>query len=868
MIAEEFQERPLTKADRATFDTERPLDIITNESNFDLQSTLSLVFLLLLHFSFSAHPSKQSGAADVSTPPPTTAHPITTKLKQLQQLEESSLTGWYQMVNKFLELIKPDQRTLEDVINFATGKHGLNPQEFVLKIAKMNYAFLTILIIGVVYVIVMLITGVFFFCCRFCGRCGAKDSQKQRRSDNCWRTIHKFCLILMVAFLVVPITCMCIITEHMTNSSPSVKGNITEVFDILGNFANTTDEDVDNAFTQVFENPIQNFDAFKSSFVELVQENISNTIDHEKLEDIKNIVSWIASVEEKHAAITNASDLSKSVQNLKSHIRSIRLEVKGLHNCTNSDKKICQLNFQQLPIERINVDDAYDHVHNEFQKLLKINFEELTSVIDQIQNNTILRNKIEQESESLKRFANETMSGDIEGFLKIKKLLKYYIDKLRQLSGFGKRKVKQVFADTDGYEIYRHWIMFGIAAVLLVPVIFLTLGLICGCSGYEKERHPTKRSSASNCGGLCLILAVYYFFLVSSALMVITIGLLVLGGNMQTFVCVPLYEKNFTMLDEIKEKLLSIHNNTLLEAIKPSKLLHDCQEDKSIVYAIGLINESDPTTFEKFISNSEIMNPGGNNEIDQKLRKAILEITSNIRERLHQFTNALNLQELKEIPERLQDRLTISRSNISRFIEDVTAALKEDLNKNDANILQIVNDPAAVLYDEMNALQEKLNRFSDTLLDIYNEADLYQDKIRDIEKSLDQVEDKLPKVIKAHLYHAIASSAGWTDMVQNIGKCFPVWIAFNIARVAACEFVVAPINGYWFGLGWALFVIIPTIFFSVKLSRFYLRMKYDDDAYIPDSGEAIPLEEPQFGPHQNYMVHPSSNNQSRNFHYK
>ncbi|GFT31723.1 prominin-1 [Trichonephila clavipes] len=846
----------------------------------------TIVFLLLLPLSFSAHPSKSSGAADVSTPPPTTPHPITVKLEQLQQLEESSLTGWYQMVNKFLELIKPDQRTLEDIINFATGKHGLNPQEFVLKVAKMNYAFLTMVIIGVIYVIVMLVTGVFFFCCRFCGRCGAKDSQKQRRSDNCWRTIHKFCLILMVAFLVVPITCMCIITQHMTDSIPSVKGNVTEVFEMLGTFANRTDNDIENAFDQVVENPIQNYDAFKSSFVELVQENISSTIDHEKLEDIKNIVSWIASVEEKHAAITNASDLSKAVQNLKSHIRSIRQEVKGLHNCTNSDKKICQLNFQQLPIERINVDDAYDHVHNEFQKLLKINFEELTSVIDQIQNNTVLRNKIELESESLKRFANETVSGDIEGLIRIKRQLKYYTAKMRNVSEVGKRKVKKVFAEADNYEIYRYYSMYGIAGILLVPVLFVTLGLVCGCSGYERERHPTKRSSTSNCGGLCLILGVYYFFLVSSALMVVTIGIFVIGGSMQTFACVPLYEENFTVLDEMKEKLASLTNNTLLEGIKPSQLLHECREHKSIIYAIGLINESDPASFEKIISNSEIMKSDSNNEIDQKLRTALLEITSNIRERLHQFTNALNLHELKEIPERLQDRLTVSRSNISRFIDDVTTALKEDLNKNDANILQIVNDSAAVLYDEMNALQEKLNRFSDTLLDIYNEADFYQDKIRDIEKSLDEVEDKLPKVIRAHLFHAVATSTGWKDMVQNIGRCFPVWIAFNIGRVAVCEFVVAPVNGYWFGLGWALLVIIPTIFFSVKLSRFYLRMRYDDDSYIPDSGEAIPLEDmsrakpfsytnpgamswmPQFGPHQNYMVHPSSNNQSRNFHYK
>ncbi|KAG8185818.1 hypothetical protein JTE90_002042 [Oedothorax gibbosus] len=833
-----------------------------------MRTTLPLLVLvsIIIQPCFCARSSKQD-ANTTPAPPPTTPHPEMVKLEQLKMMEESSLTGWYQMVNKFLEIIKPDQRTLEDAINFATGKHGLDPQEFVLKMAKMNYAFLTMIIIGLVYTIVMAVTGIFFFCCRFCGRCGAKDSQKQRHSDNCWRTIHKFCLILMVAFLVVPIACMCIINEHMAHSSPSVKGNITEVFDILGNFANRTDQDIEKATQQALENPIQNFDAFKSSFVELVAENISSSIDHEKLEDIKDIVSWIKTVEEKHPVLTNASELSKAVQKLKSSISNIREEVSSIHNCTNSRKKICQLDFKKLPLETINLDEAYDHVHSEFQKLLKNNFEELTSVIDQIQNNTILRNKIEQESESLKKFANETMSGDKKGLEKIKQKVKFYTDKIRTFTVRGKSEVKQVFAETDGYEIYRYWIMFGIAAAILVPVIFLSLGLVCGCSGYEKERHPTKRSTSSNCGGLCLILAVYYFFLVSSALMIATIGLFVLGGNMQTFVCIPLYENGFTVLDEMNDKLASFHNNTLLEGVKPSQVLNDCQEDKSIIYAIGLINESDPTSFQKFLKNSELMDANTNSKIDEKLKKALLEITSGLRDRLHQFTNALNLQELKEIPARLQELLTSSRNNITDFIAQVRAALQEDLSDKHSSILYLVNDSAASLYEEMNALQEKLNRFSNSLLDIYHEADNYKDKIRDIEKSLDEVEEKLPKVIKAQLFYAVASSTGWTDMVKNIGNCVPVWIAFNIARVAVCEFVVAPINGFWFGLGWALVVIIPTILFSVKLSRYYLRMKYDDDSYIPDSGEAVPLEEPQFSPHQNYMVHPSSNHAQR-FHYK
>ncbi|XP_035207763.1 prominin-1-like isoform X2 [Stegodyphus dumicola] len=817
-----------------------------------------IVFLAIVQCSFSAHSSKKSGSFETTTEASTTAHPSSVKLQQLLQMKESALLGWYDMVKKFLVLIKPDQKTLDYIIDITYGKHELNPQETVFEIAKMNYAFLTMIVIGIIYICVMLITGVFFSFCRLCGRCGAKNSQRQRRSDNCWRTMHKFCLILMIAFLVVPITCMCIINEHMQQSSPAVKGNATEVFNILIKFANDTDSDIDQAFEKSNKSPIQNFDTFKSTFVELVHENISSSIDHEKLEEIKNIVKWAMSVEDQHTAIANASSLSKAVKNLKSRIASIREQTESLHNCTNSQKKICNLDLKQLPLEKINVDEAYAHVQREFAKLLKTNFEELTNVIDQIQNNTILKNKIEEESESLKQFVEDAEPRD-EDIKKVKNKVKQYTDQLRSLAYEGKRELEKAFEESDGYEKYRWWAMFAIAAILLVPVAFLSLGLICGCCGYEKERHPTKRSTSSNCGGLCLILAVYIFFLISSVLMVVTMFLFVIGGNCQTFVCIPLFQKDFEVLDQMKEKLTSYNNDSIFKDMKPSKLLKDCNANKGIIVALGL-NTSDPG---KFLSK---IDSGNSDEIDEKLKKALLEITSEIREKLHQFTNDLNLKEMKDLPQKLQESLRSSKANISAFINDIKPALAEDTNEDVSESLQFVDASAADLFREVDEFEKKLDNFSTTLLNIYSEAENYKAKIREIEENLNDVEERLPKVIKTHLFQAVASSSGLTDKMENVGKCYPFWLAFDIARTAICEFVVDPINGFWFGLGWALIFIIPTIFFSVKLSRYYLRMKYDDDPYIHDSGEAIPLEE--FNQHQNYMVHPTANNQARQFHYK
>lgn len=50
------------------------------------------------------------------------------------------------------------------------------------------------------------------------------------------------------------------------------------------------------------------------------------------------------------------------------------------------------------------------------------------------------------------------------------------------------------------------------------------------------------------------------------------------------------------------------------------------------------------------LSNPALANSINTEEIDLKLKKAILDITTGIREKLDQFTDALDLQEMKDIP--------------------------------------------------------------------------------------------------------------------------------------------------------------------------------------------------------------------------
>lgn len=75
--------------------------------------SIAVVILAIVQSAVSANsPSRITNPDDVTTVPSTTPHPTSIKLEQLKKMEESALKGWYDMVNNFLLIVKPDYNTL------------------------------------------------------------------------------------------------------------------------------------------------------------------------------------------------------------------------------------------------------------------------------------------------------------------------------------------------------------------------------------------------------------------------------------------------------------------------------------------------------------------------------------------------------------------------------------------------------------------------------------------------------------------------------------------------------------------------------------------------------------------------------------
>lgn len=72
--------------------------------------------------------------------------------------------------------------------------------------------------------------------------------------------------------------------------------------------------------------------------------------------------------------------------------------------------------------------------------------------------------------------------------------------------------------------------------------------------------------------------------------------------------------------------------------------------------------------------------------------------------------------------------------------------------------------------------------------------------------------------------------ADWANITitQQVGRCGPVAGAVDSAEVILCSYIVESLNAFWFSLGWCLIFFIPSIIFSIKLAKYYMRMKFSD----------------------------------------
>ncbi|XP_026079676.1 prominin-1-A-like [Carassius auratus] len=78
------------------------------------------------------------------------------------------------------------------------------------------------------------------------------------------------------------------------------------------------------------------------------------------------------------------------------------------------------------------------------------------------------------------------------------------------------------------------------------------------------------------------------------------------------------------------------------------------------------------------------------------------------------------------------------------------------------------------------------------------------------------------KIFQTFLYWANQT------ITEKVGRCGPAAAAVDRSEELVCKHLVESLNAFWLSLGWCMMFLIPSIIFSVKLAKYYRRMKYSD----------------------------------------
>ncbi|VCX40494.1 unnamed protein product [Gulo gulo] len=400
----------------------------------------------------------------------------------------------------------------------------------------------------------------------------------------------------------------------------------------------------------------------------------------------------------------------------------------------------------------------------------------------------------------------------------------------------------------EEYDSYRWLGGLVVCCLLTLVVVFYYLGLMCGTCGYDRHSTPTERGCVSNTGGIFLMVGVGVSFLFCWILMTIVVLTFVIGGNMEKLVCEPYQNgKLFQILDtpyllnENWKYYLSgmVFNNPDIN-LTFEQVYSDCKENKGIYTTLKLENSyniSEHLNIQEHAGNisNDFKNLNVNIDnivlLDAAGRKNLMNFSSS---GIDTIDYNVYLTEMGKAP---------TKVNLLAFASDLEAkadhlpqgSLKQSLKNNAQTIRTIhrgqvipLEQSMSTIYQSIKELQLKSSGLRVKVANILSSLDSAQDFLKTrISSVIVEESTKYGNTIIGYFEHYLQ----WVkiSITEQIAACKPVATALDSAvDVFLCNYIIDPMNLFWFGIGKATVLLLPAIIFAVKLAKYYRRMDSED----------------------------------------
>ncbi|KAM9324811.1 prominin-1-like [Gastrophryne carolinensis] len=754
--------------------------------------------------------------------------------------ETGAMKVFSDMVHSYLDLVQRNSFPPAFLEQYLKTLKSNVFSDNVREILMYEVGYLVALAIGVLFIVLMTLVGLFFACCRCCGNCGGKMYQKQTKNMNCKRRfLYIFLFIITLVILAGDICAFYSnskIDNAINNSFNSFDNSVTN----LKTYINTVPKDVD-IIINASDLPISQANSSITGIGPVLGGSIKRSIEtqaNKTLNDVQDMLTLLNNTMNTLVAINN------TFNNLKEQQDRLVKNLTDVQNQINSTVTNCGASCSgSLPLNDLVIDANFDSIPSFSDQLQTINDFLNSSIESTIQDARKTLNDIPQ------TVTNETKKTvqDVQkqlGNIKTKILdVKKSINIMDQLDSFNSyldtaaNYSHQYKPDVIKYEYYRWIVGICLPCIILLVVVCNLLGLLFAPCGHKAYKDPAERNCASNCGGLFFMAGAGFSFIFAWLLMLITAILFAVGGNVYTSFCKPWRNQQ---LYQLVDNNLNVSQKVNLSGINLSiqKIYRDCQKDASLWNTLNLSSQynldsylnitpytSDVTsTLDNTnitINNITFMNDDQKNKVTKVSNSGVDTLD------FHNFTQQANKNIIKT-------NLTSFADQLSNMAKSAPSPYNNELNNEAQTLLNIqstINADLLPLVGSINASIANLKSLSNSLPANLNRT---LASIQAAQTFLDtQVVGLVRNETRAYLYTILGyfeSYINWTkDMLtNNLARCAPVAGALDSAEVVTCEYLVDTFNAFWFSIGWCTIFFIPSIILAVKLAKHYRRMKSSD----------------------------------------
>ncbi|XP_021695516.1 prominin-like protein isoform X2 [Aedes aegypti] len=726
------------------------------------------------------------------------------------------------------------------------------------------WAVLLVTIICVLLIALMPIIGLCLCCCRCFGGCGGRTQPFDKKHDTCRRVLLGLMLICTTSSLVFGVVIAYATNSYMQQGVENITTSARYGVDDTREFLQSTSRQISHLLDTNYQELSSQLKKTLNEASDIIIQRLEEESKAEKLNTLNDFVEQLPAIKlnlDRMTLLTrelrvNASQLNDGLRGVKRELLS-SLTKCGTQECINvmEDYKIGRLDTNGIDYNSL---PDLSEITNNVQELVSDN------IADTVQNGV-------RELESLKQNLKETVRSRIPQVTAaadstgraIKSASDELTSKLNNVNDLIGNNTIRHLNTADGYiaqySIYRYYAGLAVSSILLLILMCLICGLLCGICGKRPDGYGDDCCN-KGAGGRFLMFGVFIIFLTFSVMLAITLVSFLAGSLFRRSVCDSLKQPHDSqMIDYIdtyfnlnkhyerigtqsaRSKWKQQATNRKVDPIRIADVIESCRGNNSIYQVLKLSNFYDIQEIRQFpeeygitrelerlkneikVPTVQILDDQAKKNIgilrDSRLNdfvayKFVENLTSNITQNnLNDIANELRKVANKVPPGKDMNEIKVNLKNQALHLSSYQYNLVEPMLRYTSELVNL----STTLDHSLKFGRESFALAIDEFLTEIQAAEAYinvqgQEFVVAVTSELT---DGFLEQIHGYLNLVIESTS------RHIGRCGPLSNVYESMQVATCNRIVDPFNGFWAGVGWCLAIFLPTIVLCVKLSTLY-----------------------------------------------